>query len=30
MSNPNILYFRALAQYINRVSPTKNHIEAVL
>jgi len=30
MSNPNVLYFRALAQYINRVSPTHKHIKAVL
>ena len=29
MSNPNILYFRALAQYINSVSPTREHIRAV-
>lgn len=28
-SNPNILYFRALAQYINSVSPTREHIRAV-
>ena len=30
MSNPNIPYFRALAQYINSVSPTHEHIKAVL
>ena len=30
MSNPNILYFRALAQYINSVSPTHEHIKAVI
>ena len=29
MSNPNILYFRALAQYINSVSPTGKHIKAM-
>lgn len=29
-SNPNVLYYRALAQYINSVSPTHEHIRAVL
>jgi hypothetical protein len=29
-SNPNVLYYRALSQYINRISPTKSHIKAVL
>jgi hypothetical protein len=29
-SNPNVLYYRALAQYINSISPTKSHIKAVL
>jgi hypothetical protein len=28
--HPNHLQFKAMALYINRVSPTKNHIEAVL
>jgi hypothetical protein len=28
--DPNRMFFVALAKYINRVSPTKNHIKAVL
>lgn len=29
MSNPHVFYYRALAQYINSVSPTHEHIKAV-